>query len=117
MQRITNISITGPALLVLRERHARFRPRCEGETFGMYFMSSFVNPDGSTVRGFRPGYSISSVPAEGLGDHWAMAQPPDGPDFLFMPKFTWRAEERYLIDLVSPAFELFSIGPEAGTRE
>jgi hypothetical protein len=45
-----------------------------------------------------------------------MAQPLDGPDFLFMPKFTWRAEGHYLIDLVSPAFELFSIGPEGESR-
>ena len=110
MIQITNISITEKALRILREKHARFRPRNERETFGMYFMVSYKNPDGSMMEGFRPGYSVDSVPATDLGDHWALAHIPDGPDFLFMPKFTWSADEHYLVDVASEVFELFSIG-------
>ena len=81
----------------------------------MYYVSSFVNPDGTTVEGFRPGYMVDSVSPDGLSDAWALAQLLDGPDFLFMPKFKWRADARYVVDKASPTFALFSIGPNAGT--
>lgn len=111
MLRITNISITDAAGEVLRRERARFRPRRDGEVFGLLYMSSFVNPDGTTVAGFVPGYMVASVAPNGSSDAWARVQLLDGPDFVFMPKFRWSIDEDYLIDLASPAFGLFSIGP------
>ena len=46
---------------------------------------------------------------------WALAQPIGAPQFYFMPQFDWRADERYLVDLASEAFDLFSIGPMVGS--
>jgi hypothetical protein len=42
---------------------------------------------------------------------WAVAQPGNGIEFWFMPKFQWRAERHYVIDLISEKLRLFSIGP------
>ena len=93
MIRITNIWATDKAYELLRKERARFRPRREGEVFAMLYWSSFTEPDGTTVVGFVPGYSRHSQSPHGLGDHWAMAQLIDGPDFLFMPMFRWQSDE------------------------
>jgi hypothetical protein len=115
MIRITNISVTERALPVLRKQRERFRPRDPGDVFALAYMSSFTNPDGSSVAGFSPGYMRHSVSPKERGEMWALAQPLDGVDFLFMPKFKWSADDQYIIDLVSEKFELFSIEPaEAG---
>jgi hypothetical protein len=43
-----------------------------------------------------------------------LAAPSDGPEFYFIPKFAWRADELYMVDLASETFETFSIGPATG---
>jgi hypothetical protein len=35
----------------------------------------------------------------------------DGPDFLFMPRFKWRSNEDYIVEVASEKFATFSIGP------
>jgi hypothetical protein len=77
------------------------------------YWSKFTGPDGTTVRGFRPGYSTHSESPTGLDDCWATAQLIDGPDFLFIPKFKWRCDEEYVADIASEMFATFSIGPFA----
>ena len=111
MLRITNISITERAASLLRELQETFRPRVAGDVFAMAFMSSFVEADGTRVKEFRPGYIRHSVSPLERGAMWAVAQPGNGIEFLFMPKFQWRAEQRYVIDLISEKLQLFSIGP------
>lgn len=113
MIRITNIWATDRAYEVLRERRAKFRPRHRGEVFALSYMVSFTNADGTTVDGFRPGYVVDSHSLEGLDGTWAFAQLIDGPDFLFMPKFKWRSDGDYVVDMASDVFAIFSIGPAA----
>lgn len=114
MIRITNIWATDRAYEVLREQRAKFRPRCRGEVFSLLYMSSFTNADGTTVEGFRPGYTAGSHSLEGLSDRWAFAQLIGGPDFLFMPKFEWDPGEEYVMEMASDVFAIFSIGPARG---
>jgi hypothetical protein len=109
--RITNIAITPAAHRILREERACFEPRREGDVFGLVYMFMFTDPDGTPVAGFRPGYSVESVSPVDEGDHWAMAQLIDGPDFVFLPRFEWNPTEQYIVDVASSAFRLFSIVP------
>lgn len=111
MIRVSNIWASDEAYTLLWRERARFKPRRAGEIFAMLYWSGFTEPDGTTVKGFRPGYSVHSQAPNGLGDHWAMAQLIDGPDFLFMPKFAWRSDEDYLVEVASEMFATFSIGP------
>lgn len=111
MLRIVNISCTGRAAELLDRHGVMFTPRHPGEAFALTFTSSFVEADGTPVAGFKPGYSADSVSPTNLSDMWALALPAGAPEFLFMPKFRWRAEESYVIDIASERFELFSIGP------
>lgn len=76
----------------------------------MLYSPSFTNPDGTTVTGFRPGYTVGSIPPNGLGDHWALARLPDGLEFLFMPKFKPDGRE-VSVDLASDVMAIFSIRP------
>lgn len=112
MLRITNISATKRAAELLDRHRAMFGPRVVGEVFGLSFISSFVERDGSNVAGFSPGYYVDSISPMNLGPMWALAQPTGAPEFLFMPRFEWQAGERYVVDVASEAFELFSITPE-----
>lgn len=107
---ITKISVTARASPLLLGERARFRPRHPGEVFGLAYTSSLINADGTTPVDFRPGYSRHSVDPEGLSDMWARAVPTNGPEFLFMPKFTWAPEVHYVIDIASERYELLSIG-------
>ena len=111
MVRITNIWATDEAYALLRKERARFRPRREGEVFAMIYLASYTEPDGTPVKDFRPGYSRHSQSPAELGDHWAMAQLIDGPDFLFMPKFRWDSLEEYVVEIASEKYATFSIGP------
>lgn len=113
MQRITNISATVRAAEILDRHVVMFTPRVIGDAFALTFVSSFVEPDGTTVVGFRPCYSADSVSPHSLNAMWALAQPKGAPEFLFMPKFDWRDDELYLVDVASEAFGLLSIGPVA----
>lgn len=110
---LTNISITDRAAAVLQQEKLAFRAR-RGDVFALVYMFSFVNADGTIVEGFRPGYMAGPWPVEYLSARWAVARLPDGIEFHFMPRFEWNARARYIMDLVSPSLELFSIGPVAG---
>ena len=113
MVRITNISITDAAKQVIDRRKAIFKPRGD-YVFALTYTSSFINRDGTTVEGFRPGYEVSPWPLEYISPNWAIVQLPGGTEFHLMPRFRWSAREHYIMDLVSPSLELFSIGPARG---
>ena len=110
MIRITNISITDAARQVIDRRKSVFKPRGD-DVFALTYTSSFINRDGTTVDGFRPGYEISPWPLEYISPNWAVVQLPGGTEFHLMPRFKWSARERYIMDLASPSLELFSIVP------
>jgi hypothetical protein len=111
MLRINNISSTGRAAELLDRHFVVFKPRRPDDVFALTYISRFVEKDGTTVAGFRPGYTVDSVSPAGLGEMWALAQPFRTPEFLFMPRFKWRADAKYLIDVASETFELFSVEP------
>lgn len=114
MMLIENISITDKARQVLDARKSLFKLR-KSDVFALTYESSFTNRDGTTVEGFLPGYAISSWPLGYIGPAWMVVQLPGGTEFHLMPRFKWSAREHYIMDLVSPSLELFSIGP-ATTR-
>lgn len=111
MLRITNISATDRAAELLDRHRVVFKPRNPGDAFALIFISSFVQTDGAPVAGFSPGYTIDSVAPVNLSDMWGLAQPAGAPEFLFMPRFRWRADEAYVLDVASKTFELFSVEP------
>jgi hypothetical protein len=100
MLQVDNIAVTDRALEIFRQAQARhqFNPRL---LIALYYMPSFTNADGSDVEGFVPGYTIDFVVQPPPGDHWILARLPDGTEFRFMPKFTWRSQESYVVDQAS----------------
>lgn len=107
MIQIANISITDRAAAVLQRERMNFRGG-PGESFGMVYVSFFIEPDGTAVEGFRPAYMVGPLDAEGLDDRWAVATLPDGTEFVFMPRFRWSARQQYVVDTLGA---LFSIEP------
>lgn len=108
MLKIDNIVVTDRALAIFRGLRAR-QPANARLSIALHYMPRFVNADGSTVDGFAPGYTIDFVAQAPVGEAWIEASLPDGSAFRFMPKFTWRADEKYVVDQAS-AYTL-SIGP------
>jgi hypothetical protein len=110
--RVTNLSLTDPAAVLLRRVFAEFRPR-RGDAFALVYMSNFTNADGRAVDGFRPGYAAGPWPLDHIGPAWLVAQPQDGPDFHLMPRFKWSAAAHYVVDVASGAYATFTIEPAA----
>lgn len=110
MLQIENITLTDRAWAIFRQERARHQSISD-LSIVLYYMPSFTNPDGTDVAGFAPGYTIDFVTKSPPGDHWIVAKLPDGTTFQFMPKFTLRPDEFYVVDQVS-AYTL-SIGPIA----
>jgi hypothetical protein len=108
MLHIDKITVTDRARAIVRQQQARHESNM-GLLIVLYYMSSFIDADGSNVEGFAPGYTIDSVAQSPRGDNWVTARLPDGTEFRFMPKFTWRADESYVVDQAS-SYTL-SIGP------
>ena len=107
---ITNISISPAATLVLDQERATFK-RHGSDVFALIYMFSFINADGTAVADFHPGYTAGAWGAEYLGAKWALARLPHGLEFYFLPRFEWKVHERYVVDIVSHRYALFSIGP------
>ncbi len=107
----TNISITPRGARELARQRDRFRPRCPGEVMGFSYLASATEPDGTTSPGFVPGYFRDSISTDELDDSWVLAKFPDGTEICFMPRFKWRPDEQYILDVASEAYETFSIGP------
>lgn len=105
----TNISITPRGARELARQRDRFRPRCPGEVMGFSYLASATEPDGTTSPGFVPGYFRDSISTHDLDDIWVLAQFPDGTEICFIPRFKWRPDEQYILDVASEAFETFAI--------
>jgi hypothetical protein len=115
MQRITNVSLTDRARELLRRRLAKFRPRApDRDLFALVYTSTFTNRDGTTVEGFVPGYAPVPWPAENAGPDCVAAHPIDGPDFIIVPPFKWRADDHYVVDVASDVFPTLSIDVVSG---
>lgn len=114
MLTITNISITEQALDMLREQKARFKPRNPGDVFGLAYVASVVDADGTIPLDFRPGYMRHSISLSDLiSADWAAFVPMTGGlDFYFMPRFAWSTDDHYVVDVASKRHELLSIAPE-----
>ncbi|WP_224701723.1 hypothetical protein [Devosia aquimaris] len=107
---ITNISLTERAAPHFRRKRLAFRAD-PGEVFALVWVSNHADADGTPVPGFEPGYMCGPVYSQGLASPWALAQLPDGSQFYFMPRFTWSAQEHYLVDRQGT---LFSIAAATG---
>ncbi len=114
--RIRNISITDRAAEVLLRQKREFNPG-PGDVFALVYIASYINPDGTTVDGFRPGYMVSPLSPKDMGPGWVIAELSTGVGFHFEPRFKWSAKERYIMDRVSPVFAMFSIERAAEPRE
>lgn len=110
MRRITNISITDRAAVMLDCQLVMARPR-PGEVFTLWYMSSYTNPDGTTVEGFRPGYAPGFTEAERITESWVSVQLPNRPQFCFWPRFGWDPGRDYVVDVLNEPLVLFSIEP------
>lgn len=103
---ISNISATERAARVLKNERERFKPR-RGEVFALVFCESYVNPDGTTVEGFQPGYAAGPIQTTLPSAFWLHARLPDGIEFHFHPRSKWDPKARYVLDLLGGA--MFSI--------
>lgn len=104
---IKNIHLTRRAAPEFEKRRLAFRPR-PGEVFALVWVFKFVDANGVTAPGFEPGYMCGPIYAEGLDEHWALAQLPDGSQFYFMPRAWLDDSQSYVVDKQGG---LFSIGP------
>lgn len=109
---VQNVFITDAARQVIDTRKSLFNLR-KSDTFALVYESSFKNPDGTTGAGFVPGYAIYSWPLDYIGPSWVVVRLAHGTEFHLMPMFSWSADERYVMDLVSLQHEIFSIVPVA----
>lgn len=82
----------------------------------LIYTSMFNNPDGTAVEGFLPGFAPSVWPAERAGSDYFVAHPIDGPDFIIIPPFRWRADDQYTVDIASDGFPTLSITAASGER-
>ncbi len=57
-----------------------------------------------------------SWPAEHAGSDHFVAHPIDGPDFVIIPPFRWRADDYYAVDVASDVFPTLSITAASGER-
>ena len=113
MLQVENIVVSDRAWAIFRRERARHTSTVK-LSIALYYMPAFTNADGTTVDGFAPGYTIDFAGQAPVGDAWISARLPDGTLFQFMPRFAWRADERYVVDQAS-AYTL-SIGPRAHPR-
>ncbi len=106
ISRITNVSITKRAELALDRERARVRLG-EGQVFALAYLTSFTNPDGTTVAGFRPGYMATAYPSGAPDAAWTVAHLAGGQEFYLMPtRFECQANETYVVDLIGSLFSI-----------
>lgn len=109
MPDVTNISITDRAARLLgRERVERTR-LAPDDVFTLDYISSFTEPDGTTVDGFRPGYSAGYARAGDVRADWLRLRLPDGTALCFWPRFGWDAEGHYVLDVISERYAILSL--------
>lgn len=113
MKAIENITITERARVSLAREFSKASPR-GGDVTALVYVSTFTNPDGSSVDGFVPGYMVGPVAGGNFGDMWSVAHLPNLAPIIFMPRFIWRAEDQYVVDTAGYTFALFTIGPVGG---
>jgi hypothetical protein len=104
---VANISITKSAEATLRQQRSRTRPSAD-EVLGMTYVEFFTEPDGSTVKGFVPGYQAGSWRMPYITQDWIRVNL-SGMDVYIMPKFKWSPRERYVIDMAGGSYAMFSI--------
>jgi hypothetical protein len=102
---VVKLMVTASADSALRRAFADFEPK-QGTGLALVYTSTFTNSDGTTVRGFRPGYLPSPWPASYLGSAWIRAKIVDAGEFYLMPNFRWRVENQYLLDADWPVFSI-----------
>ena len=108
MLHVINVSISNAAKSII-ERQIQ-KVTAEHKVVGFAYISKFVNPDGSTVAGFRPGYMGSPMPRPMHDSAWLLIRSGCLSFYLF-PHFSWDANEQYRIDHVGGDFALLSIEP------
>ena len=77
----------------------------------MSYTSGFTNPDGTTVKGFVPGWQVCGIALRYLGPDPLVVISPGGLTFHLVPRLGWKADERYAMDLLSREHEVYSITP------
>ena len=65
--------------------------------------------DGTTVDGFRPGYSAGYARAGDVRADWLRLRLPDGTALCFWPRFGWDAGGHYVLDVISERYAILSL--------
>ena len=107
---VTNFTISDTAREVLDRRKALFKRNAYG-VFALSYLSRFTNPDGTAVRGFVPGWQAGAWARDYLGADPLVVLLAHGTTFHLIARFGWGAGERYVMDLLSLAHEIYSITP------
>lgn len=113
--RIANLSITELAAEALRRARLEVKPS-PTSALALVYTSSFRERDGSSMRGFRPGYLPTPWPADYLGSAWLRAHLADTGEFFLMPRFRWKLEESYVLDATWPVFSIEQTSRSDATR-
>jgi hypothetical protein len=113
MNRITNISATEDAGRALRTWQARYKLP-NNQDCALVWVESYTEPDGSAVKGFKPGFMLGPIMKEGRDPLWTLAKVSDGAEFYVLPPlFHWRPSAWYLIEKIN-GFAMYSIRSVAG---
>lgn len=80
--------------------------------FALSYTSSFTNPDGTTVKGFEPGWQVCAWSRRYLGPEPLVVRLAHGTEFHLIPRYGWNRQEHYVMDLLSLQHEIYSITPE-----
>jgi hypothetical protein len=105
---ITNITITDHAAEVYDLELLRHQVKAD-EVVELGRMVAATDRDGVTLEGFLPGYALGPKRRKDVGPGDVLAVLPNGMQFYFWPRFEWGPDERYVVDIASEAFRLFSI--------
>ena len=110
MATANNLRVSARAALIIKTEAKKLR---SNEAIALRYMPTFTNADGTTVAEFFPGYTIDRVKQQDLSDPWMLARLPGGTAIYFVPRFSWRDSESYLLDRESGY--TFSIRPDRGS--
>jgi hypothetical protein len=111
MRTVEAISVTSRAATVLQHELEACKPS-HGGVVALVYIASFVNKDGSPVRGFAPGYMVGPLERRYLYDQWIHARPRGLPEFYIDLRAEWSGVGGLVIDLAATTYAMFSVSPE-----
>jgi len=104
-----DIAISTTAWPVLNRLLSQFLVRDDAPA--LVYWSRFLEPDGTPVADFRPGYALTPRPMEYVDLQCGLVRFPGHRTLYLIPTTGWDAGIHYDMDLISSRYGVFSITP------